>query len=232
LAESVELIRKQSASGGLVLAVNEVARYLRGREIEVWAAAHLGPVSQTVACIGEPLPGVRYYLASICPPEAFDAVANLDVWVWHPDMPEVRHELDRLGVVPTPMIGGGATISLRCLELGYLLGFRRFLVHGLDSSVAGRMHAYPSVSDGEERDLIDVECDGRWYRTSPEMAGQALGFVAAAEKLLERGASLTIFGKGIVPDAWRAREKLGIAPPIRRSGPSGAAIGPIAAMTC
>ncbi len=77
------------------------------------------------------------------------------------------------------------------------------------------MHAYPSVADDEPHDFINVECNGKWYRTSPELAGQALSFIDSARKLLERGVSVRIFGEGILPDAWRIREKSGRVPPFR-----------------
>ena len=43
------------------------------------------------------------------------------------------------------LIGGGSTVTLRWINLGYVCGFRKFKIHGLDSSFTGAIHAYKQV---------------------------------------------------------------------------------------
>ncbi|MFM2462009.1 hypothetical protein, partial [Klebsiella pneumoniae] len=48
------------------------------------------------------------------------------------------------------MIGGGTTMGIRWLNLGHYMGFRKFEMHGLDSSYRGaQTHAYADSRDGK-----------------------------------------------------------------------------------
>lgn len=106
---------------------------------------------------------VRYYVASVCDPLVFDKLAGCDVRLWHvsPESTEDPKAVEALLYELRPKkwhaVAGGCTMGLRWLNLGYMLGFRRFNLHGLDSSFRkGSTHAYPDRADEKEH----IEFDG------------------------------------------------------------------------
>ncbi len=151
-------------------------------------------------------PDVRYYIASVCDPSVFDRVLSIgcDVRLWHvtpnshggnpQDMldilnaayPEVWHA-----------IGGGCTMGLRWIDLGIFLGFRRFHLHGLDSSFRGdATHAYPDRADKKEF----IELNGRLTR--PNFVAQVYDFFEIMDRLALEHPDLEIkvLGDGLLQD--------------------------------
>ncbi len=214
LAALLEEIAKMAAAGAKVIAVNEVPRFMFDRGLVPWAAIHLGPIELTVHCIGQPVPGTRYFIASICPVEAFAAAAKADAVMWHAASgnPDVDALLATEGY---PIVGGGQTAALRAIGVGWLLGFRHFHLVGVDSSTdLDRLHSYASVSDGVEEHRIQLRCGARLFETIPELAGQVQDFIDVYRDITNRGGTITVHGAGLLPMVWRALNR-GDEPPPR-----------------
>lgn len=119
-----------------------------------------------------PVPGVTYLAASVCPPEYFDALGDAPVLLWHTvssnwedDLKWVaEHDPGQL------VVSGGSTIGLTAIQLGGLLGFNRFELHGMDGSfVDGVRHAGPHA--GKTQPATFTWDAGKFtYRTSQIMA--------------------------------------------------------------
>lgn len=214
LVTSLGEIAKMTAAGAKLIAVNEVPRFLFDRGLVPWAAIHLGPIELTVRCIGRPVPGTRYFIASICPVEAFAAAAEADAVMWHAASgnPDVDALLAAEGY---PLIGGGETAGLRAIGMGWLMGFRHFHLVGVDSSIdLDRLHSYASVSDGVEEYRIRLRCGNRLFETIPELAGQVQDFIDVYRDITGRGGTITVHGDGLLPLVWRALDR-GDEPPPR-----------------
>lgn len=71
-----------------------------------------------------------YLVASRCPPVTFDHLKGKKVVLWHSwaEGPEMK----ALGAGKLA-IGGGTTSGMRAINIGYLLGFRKFVLYGYDS---------------------------------------------------------------------------------------------------
>ena len=129
------------ALDGFICAVNGSLKWLLEHD-KTDGASYACGVMDAGAHIADGLvadPRVRYYVASVCDPAVFDKLAGCDVRLWHvtPESTE-----DPAGVITLlngayggnwHAIGGGCTMGLRWVNLGYFLGFRRFHLHGLDS---------------------------------------------------------------------------------------------------
>ncbi|WP_370153370.1 6-hydroxymethylpterin diphosphokinase MptE-like protein [Ferrovibrio sp.] len=201
LARDLGQIAALAAAGARILAINEVPEYLRRQGIHPWAAIHLGPVELTTACIGTPIPGVTYFVASICPASSFDRLEQdgARTVMWHPETgtPEADALLAR---EDSPTISGGFTAGLRALGVGWQIGFRQFHLFGLDSSTRlNGLHIYSSVSDGVEEHRMPVFCDGDWHDTIPELAGQTQEFIPLFATFRARGAGISVHGDGLLP---------------------------------
>jgi len=219
LLETLEDVAAASVAGAKVLAVNEVPQLLMEYGIRPWAAVHVGPDALTLSAMGTPIEGLRYYLASICPPEAFERLAHHNAVLWHPQVDGLEAKMRAAGADPAAgFIGGGNTVALRCLELAATLGFRRILFHGVDSSFKERFHAYASVADEIEIARYRVECAGREFTSTAELVGQALTFPALKEKLARRSITIEIMGDGLLPHLARSAAETGTIPPARLIG--------------
>lgn len=136
---------------GVIVTANAGLGYLLDHGVEPWACGLLD-AREHIADLIEPRKTVFFFVASTCHPRVFDKLAGCPVGLWHPaGMPGIEYELPK----DTDMIGGGTTMGLRWINLGYYMGFRRFEMHGLDSSYRGmQTHAYPDRRDGEAPNLV------------------------------------------------------------------------------
>lgn len=154
-----------------------------------------------------PAPGVRYYVASICDPAVFDKLRGCDVVLWHTTPNSTEDPAGVMALLNTERpqkwhaIGGYCTMGLRWINLGYFLGFRRFHLHGLDSSFRGQStHAYPDRADQKDR----IVFNGR--DTRPNFLAQLHDFGDMLEWLhdFDCNVELDVFGDGLLQDEWKA----------------------------
>jgi hypothetical protein len=143
---------------------------------------------------------VRYYVASTCAPSVFDKLKDCNVVLWHvtPASTGAPHHASLL-IKDDISIGGGCTMGLRWLNLGYVLGFRKFNLHGLDSSFRdGATHAYPDRADVKDRMKVGE------YWTRPNFVAQMRDFfkVMSLFKTLEP-TEINVYGDGLLQDTWR-----------------------------
>ena len=113
-----------------------------------------------------------YLLASRVAPEVFDHLEGSRIMLWHsygkPD------EVEALKGKVKMIIGGGSTSGLRAIAVGYFLGYRNFVLFGMDScnDQQGRKR-FDSGTVGLNTDVI---ADGRTFMCSMAMAAQAKEF--------------------------------------------------------
>ena len=166
-----------------------------------------------------------YLIASRCPPELFDQLKDKEVIIWHaaaskpsdalvPDKDELTwDELDltdecqpwkgRFGV------GGGTTSGLRAITIGFLLGFRKFILYGFDSCLDKDRHTkrFTGENIGESK-LIDVIVGGKRFWCNGSMAQQAMEF---QEMYKMPNISIEAKGDGLIAAIIKERLKRGYA---------------------
>lgn len=193
---------------GWICAVNGSLRFLLEREIKPGASYACG-IMDAGAHIADVIvadPKVRYYVASICDPAVLDKLKDCDVRLWHisPDSTEdpdgVKAVLNEAYPDQWRAIGGGCTMGLRWINLGYFLGFRRFKLHGMDSSFrSGSTHAYPDRADAKDH----IEFNGRLTR--PNFLAQVYDFFGTLNSFSEpdrEPIDLLVFGDGLLQDEY------------------------------
>jgi hypothetical protein len=228
LVDTMGEIKSQIKEGGLVMCMNEVVHFLVPKGIRIWAAAHFGPLDVTTDCIGQPHEKVKYFIASMCPPSSFNCLEGFDVTLWHAASGgEVESVLYDSGVKNSLLISSGSTIALRCLFLGWALGFRKFHLHGVDSSFekAASVHAYPSVSDCSGRLEFPVFLNDEEFFTNPEMAAQALSFIDVSAKIRTLGGDLSVHGSGLIPAIHKMSVEKGCSPMLQVEVPEDQPVG-------
>lgn len=174
----------------VIVTVNAGLSYLLDQGIEPWACGLLDPRPH-IADLIEPRSNVFFFVASVCHPTVFEKLRGCNVGIWHPSgMPGIEKE------VTTDLIGGGTTMGLRWINLGYYMGFRHFEMHGLDSSYRGyNTHAYPDRRDGQEPALV---VDG--YATAINFLQQIQDFFAIRKMFAECGDEpvINLHGTGLL----------------------------------
>jgi uncharacterized Rossmann fold enzyme len=145
-----------------------------------------------------------YLLASRCPPELFDQLKDHKVMLWHSWSmePECKLWKGHFG------IGGGTTSGLRAINVGYILGFRKFLLYGMDSCLAAdkdtKRFTGEIVGDGL---VVDVHVGDRIFYCNGALAQQANEF-----QLLYQGmpdATIEAKGDGLIAAILSERRRLG-----------------------
>lgn len=166
-------------------------------------------------------PRVRYLVASNCDPALFDRLlsAGCRVWLWHPTPASIGTDdgakiLQEAQPNSWHLIAGGCTIGLRWVNIGYLLGYRSFHLHGLDSSFRGdQTHAYADRRCGAWVDGNALEIGGR--KTSLNFLQQVTDCAHMIE--LFKGPSveateLHVYGDGLLQDCWRHWKASSLSP--------------------
>ena len=194
---------------GFIATVNGSLKWVIDHEIKDGASYACGimDAGEHIADMIVANQNVRYYVASICDPKVFDKLKGCDVRIWHvtPESTEYPVGVEKLLDESYPFqwraIGGGCTMGLRWLDLGYFLGFRRFHLHGMDSSFRGNStHAYPDRADGKDW----MEFSGRWTR--PNFLAQVEDFGAMLHRFWAEDCNIEIevYGDGLLQDEWKA----------------------------
>jgi hypothetical protein len=197
LASSLPSIALAKARGATVWSVNGVHDYLIDRGIVPDGMVMLDSRAACVdAFLSHPHPDVEYLIATQCDPAAFDRLIEYRVkkwtgWYWGVEAMDDRY------------IGGGATVGLKSIALGYVLGYRRFMLFGYDSSYAGDAdHAYPQPMNANDL-RVDVVLKGRKFTAARWMAKQVVEFLGMAAALTALGCEIQIHGDGLLPMAAR-----------------------------
>ena len=73
-------------------------------------------------------------------PSVLEALEGQRVTLWHGgfDIDAQLKVLEPYQHKPIVIVGGGYTIGIRALTLGYHLGYRKFVMYGVDSSFSGK----------------------------------------------------------------------------------------------
>ena len=151
-------------------------------------------------------PATRYYLASCCHPDVFDMVNGCPVELWHPWNSEqsdaIINEIDPTGFI----VLGGSNVGLRAIALGTGLGYRKFVIFGMDCSfdLGGAQHA--GKHSGKIQRMLKVHTpDKRWYWTSPSMIQGRADFFDMLPAL--QGCEVDLKGDGLLQHSLRLSQQ-------------------------
>ncbi len=183
---------------GCIAAANGSLAYLHSKGVKPHLCGVVDPAEHMVGMV-EANPEVTYFIASCVHRSIFDKLlaAKCNVVLWHHGpIDGLRHILP-LG---SPIVSGGSTMGLDWVVLGYQLGFRKFHLHGFDSSFRGKSsHAYPDHQDAKEWIVFDG------YQTRLNFLGQIGDFL----DLMEDGrfpdvepTEVTMFGDGLLQSRY------------------------------
>lgn len=187
---------------GYVAAINGSLQFLLDRGIVPQMCGMCDPSPHMVDIIAAD-PRVTYFLASIVHPAVYDKLLNAGctVYRWNSSAVPGGERVLATYDPDTMTIGGGSTMGLRWIVLGYTFGFRKFRLHGFDSSFRSKSsHAYPDHQDS--KDWITFE----GFSTRPNFIGQVVDFINWMERLKDEDVEpldIRVLGDGLLQAKFR-----------------------------
>lgn len=209
LADNLDDLHQHQMQGGIIFALNGAHDYLLKHGIMPEFMVLLDAREENARFVADSNPLVTYLIASQCHPKVFDMLSDNEVIMWTAccETPEQDTELaNKFPNLPICMIGGGATVGLKTLNLAYLWGFRDFILYGMDSSYSdGENHAYrQDLNDKESR--MEIHAAGRDFICAPWMAKQATEFQRQYRQLTAFGCKIAVRGDGLIPHIHKQLE--------------------------
>lgn len=206
LDETLPALRRHRDRGGIVFALNGAHDWLIERGIVPDFHVMLDARAENADFVRKPHSRCTYLIAAQCNPAVFDALLEQNVITWCSclETPEQEQALAaKFSNLPMMMIGGGATVGLKTMNLAYLWGFRRMRFFGFDSSYrceANHAYAQP-LNDGESR--MTIHAAGRDFICAPWMAKQATEFQSQFKQLTAMGCKVKVHGDGLIPHIYK-----------------------------
>lgn len=132
LPDFVEEIREERELGRPICSVNGSHDFLvqSGIEPDLFVTCDPSPMPQHFKLAND---RTIYLLASRADPDSFERLKDRKVLTWHSWHPGTELWEEMQGKT---LIGGGTTSGLRSINIGIMLGFRRFILYGMDSCLA------------------------------------------------------------------------------------------------
>ena len=218
LRDHVDEIVEKKARGDLVVCVNGAHDWLIERGI-VPDMCVLLDAWEGMKDLVKPHKEVHYFVASQCPASLFDYLKGYRVTLWHSYVNKeqtgfsVQELIDKDGP-KSWIVYGGCTAALRCLNLGYLLGYRRFTYFGVDSSFPKPNEHYVGPcfegDDEESKKLweeIDVKYGGRNFLSTIGLTAQAEQFERFFMVEFNK-CKIRVVGEGLIPYVYQTLSRL------------------------
>lgn len=209
LQDELKNLRTHKIKGGVIFALNRTHDWLIERGIVPDFHVLLDARQENVQFVRKPHKDVTYLVAAQCHPDIFKALQGYNVTIWTAcfETPEQEKEFCAKFNKPICMVGGGATVGLKAMNLAYLWGFRNIRLYGMDSSYQGaENHAYrQALNDKESR--MDIHAAGRDFVCAPWMAKQATEFQRQYRQLVGLGCKVKVLGDGLIPWIYQQLSK-------------------------
>jgi hypothetical protein len=201
VADHLSDIRNLVVEGGTIFAINAASQYLRKQGIAVdWQVTWDAKV-ETATLIDPEARG--HLIASHVNPATIDRVPDPLVCHSAAHAKEEWFPAIKVRRGGYALLGGEASSGLGALCAAFCLGFRRMEIFGYDSCHRdGQSHVYHQpMNNGIP--VISYQWAGRSFQTSITMRVQAERFPIAAQALKQEGATVNVWGDGLLQHLWR-----------------------------
>ena len=174
LKTELKSIKKQKKRGDIIVSVNGTHDYLLSKGIKPDVFIMLDPKESNINFVKNPQKGITYYIAACCHPSIFDALEGYDLKIWYPIQ---KIGEDALIEASPVQVGGGSTVGLRAISLGYVIGYRDFHLYGFDGCMKNNDHHAYLQQENNDKKIIDIVFQNTVYWCQMWMAGQAQDYI-------------------------------------------------------
>lgn len=201
----VDEIREHQRAGRPIVSVKAAHDFLceNGITPDLWV--NLDPRDRTSG-IQRANDHTVYLVASRCPPVTFEHLKNRKILLWHSwtDSPEIK----AVGAGKLA-IGGGTTSGMRAINIGYILGYRKFVLYGYDScNRADGIKRFTGEKTGPTLDVF-IGAEKRKFICNAAMAQQANEFQMIYTVMSD--ITVEAKGPGLIAAIIEERRKLNLA---------------------
>ena len=208
LPAHLEEIREQRALGRPILACNGAHDFLCEHGLAPDLFLTVDPRNTIIPNTQKKNAHTVYLLASRCSPELFDHLSDCKVMLWHSWQSPNEANAESAAINGKFAIGGGTTSGTRAIYVGYCMGFRRFIVFGLDSCLADDGHTKrfsgEQITDKHVIEVFVGGPDGKRFLTNTPMAQQASEIQAVMQTI--PNATFDFRGPGLIAAIWAERK--------------------------
>jgi len=158
--------------------------------------------------VQRPVKGCKYFIASQCHPDVFEALKDHEVYIWHASNGVGEEQiLEDYYFKNFRFVIGGSTVLLRAIWLFRMLGFIKMDVFGFDSCyMDGNHHAYEQPeNDGCE--VQTLTCMGKQFQCAAWMASQFDDFQHLIQRFGDKF-ELNVHGNGLISHMMQEGAKL------------------------
>jgi SAM-dependent methyltransferase len=153
----------------------------------------------------DPRKETQFFLASQCHSKMFDLLEGYDVTAFHLNTESTLSVLG-VGYEGSFLGSAGGTMGSTSLALAGILGYRHLILVGFDSSHAQNLSHLVVQPQNVGEHTMEVEFDGKWYRTTPTLAAQVNEFVPWMNALRNTWPEIVVdfIGQGLLYDYMEA----------------------------
>lgn len=205
LPSFVDEIRQERLKGRPILACNGAHDFLCSHDLEPDLFLTIHPEDTIIANTSKKNKRTVYLLASRCSQNLFNHLKDHNVMLWHSwGTDEENAAFDHKF-----RIGGGTTSGTRAIYMGYVLGYRKFSIYGLDSCLAddGETKRFSGEKSGKVWPIF-VGANKRKFLANGAMAQQAQEVQYLTEVLPD--ATFDFKGPGLIAAIWDERRRMGL----------------------
>ena len=195
------LLSEMKFDGGDLFSVSGAHDYLARRDVVPKYHVECDPREHKVKNLTRMHQDTEYLIASCCHPNLVEHLLPYNLTLWHMcNGQESLRTIDELEPDQF-MVHGGGNAGLRAIAVAYVMGYRQFTIYGMDCSYKDdKQWAGPHA--GKLKDVIEVVCEGKKYKTSPVLVTYARHFLETMDNA--PGAQFTIVGDGLLYAMLRA----------------------------
>lgn len=200
-------IKEQRANGRPICAINGAHDWLidQGLEPDLFLSIDPRDWKHDVTKVPQ---NTIYMLASRCSPIMFDFLKDRYVMVFHAASKEDENAVLRKHKIQAA-VGGLSTSGLRAINVGYFMGFRKFVLYGIDSCNApdGITKRINGALTGQTMDVVVGGPGGRTFICNVAMAKQAEDFQHVYEMMPD--ITIEARGDGLIAAIIQERKRQG-----------------------
>lgn len=192
LQRTLPEIQWRKSIGQTIIAVNGSAKFLNAHGIKPDMHVVIDARPENAAFLRAP--SDQQFIASQCAGETFDAASNPTLF--HMNIPGIDDIIpnDRMA----HLISSGTTVGLAAMAIAYTQGYRAIHLHGFDSSIDERHHAYVQPQNDDDA-VVEAMVEGVTFKSTPWMIKQVQQFQELALQLADVGVVITVAGDGLLP---------------------------------
>ena len=202
LKDNMASLKMKARMGAHIMSTNGTLKFLTDKGTTPDFHAQFDARPENVGFVRSAPKNVSYLIGSMSDPSVLETLKDRSVILWHGGF-DVEKQLEILEPYknrPIVIVGGGYTIGMRAILLGFHLGYRKFVLYGVDSSFSGdKHHAYPQKLNDNDRPVV-AAYQGKEYNVAPWMYRQAMNFEEMHAAMLKRGCTIKVVGEGLIPD--------------------------------